>query len=273
MALNKKIIAYVSLVFIIIISAIVVAIFNNRQAPQKTTPQTLAVKNSDTNPDATIKNNGCKMPKRNDTKCSELAYQECKNNNMCYLKHGSCLTPPQSYIDTLAIIKDNCQTTGGEWDNGVMMYLNKFGGCKCPKGSKQMFPDDGFCKSSLLDVVKKKKLPEEFYRYYDQLHDGQKDFYQEPSEDKIVNDTAVDPLIVSLHSDYNNMDEAEYIACLYGGKVVGRVFLIDGYQIEFGSNTEEEAETLADKIENEPTVDFVMMDVVMSDDMEYQMLD
>lgn len=268
MVINKKIIALISLTFLFLIFVLLIINFDNNRVVTKTDSPKISQKN-DIEPKEISKNNNCKIPKRNNTKCSELSLEECKNNTQCYQRGKSCFTPPQSYIDTLGIIKENCEISNGQWSNSTQMYLNKFGVCECPADSKEMFPDDGFCGDPLLGIFKKKKLPEDFYKYYDVLHNRQNDFQKDSSSYKIINGVVVDLLTVSMNKDYANMDEAEYIACLFDGKVVGRVFLIDGYQIEFKNKTEEDAVMLADKIENEPTVDFVLIDVEMvSDDLE-----
>lgn len=263
----KKIIILISILIIIFISVLLIITARNNKASMKINSQTNNQNNNRHSVKKISKDNNCEIPKRNNTKCSELSYQECKNNDKCYSKGQSCLTPPQSYIDSLIIIKENCGLSGGEWNNSAsMFFLNEFGVCECSKDSKKMFPEDGFCETSISDLTKKKILPDDFYRYYEPLHNRQYKFYAERSENNIVGDVLIDPLIVSFHSDYFNLDEAEYIACLYGGIVVGQIDMISAYQIKFGSKSEEDARALKKEIGKELTVHFVMLDIKLKSD-------
>lgn len=265
MNLNKKVITLILITVIIFISAFLIVTVD--KASIKINSQNNNQNNNRNNIKKIIKDNNCEIPKRNNAKCSELSYQECENNDKCYTNRRSCLTPPQSYIDSLVIIKENCGSSGGEWDNSAsMFFLNNFGVCKCPKDSKKMFPEDGFCETSISDLTGRKILPDDFYRYFEPLYNMQYKFYTEPSENNVVGDVLINPLLVSFHSDYFNLDEAEYIACLYGGRVVGQIDMISAYQIEFGIKSKEDALILKEEITKELTVDFVSLDIKIKND-------
>jgi len=88
-----------------------------------------------------------------------------------------------------------------------------------------------------------------------------------PSPDKIVNDEfgneiAVNLVIISLKNGFVNDDEANRVAALVGGKIVGKVPLVDGYQVEINTVTLDELREAINILKSDVAVDFVLTEIV-----------
>ncbi|MFH1673378.1 MAG: S8 family serine peptidase [Pseudomonadota bacterium] len=90
-----------------------------------------------------------------------------------------------------------------------------------------------------------------------------------PAREDIVlnelgNKVVVNMLIISMNEEFDNIEEAQRVADLQSGLVVGQLPLIAGYQVKLNTKTLDELDAAVAIFEADPAVDFVMIDVAMA---------
>lgn len=293
--INKKLIIIALSCIFILVSGVVLILFINYHK-NKTVNNVNNSKNKNINANVKKintnslskfkKNENCVKPQRG-SQCSKLSLKECEKSNFCEIDGRSCvlnrlMIPPKSYFEGLEIAKKNCKISGGAWYDKAGTYNS--GLCECPyeeikvkrfsgEGYSTQFqykgeahPADGFCGTN-ADRIKMKpqevpKIVEILSRRHIEVSANRIGI----AIDDLGNKYAYNPIYIILNDDYNNFNEAEYIACLVGGEVVG--FLFSGrmpfdFQIKIPANTPEEAEEIQKIIEKEPTVMTTINDTVM----------
>lgn len=92
-----------------------------------------------------------------------------------------------------------------------------------------------------------------------------------PPENKIVSDElgnriSIDTLMVSLTAESDTREEAERLATLVSGEVVGRISLMNAWQIRISADSLEILEANATTLKAEPSVEFTLFDIEIKGD-------
>jgi hypothetical protein len=82
------------------------------------------------------------------------------------------------------------------------------------------------------------------------------DFIQDELGNKVVSSYVV----VAMHDANDNVAEASRVAGLVSGIVIGRLGIINGWQVSITADTMDALEAIADLLESDPAVDFVVID-------------
>lgn len=93
----------------------------------------------------------------------------------------------------------------------------------------------------------------------------------EPAKDKIVvdelgNRVAIDYLLVSLKEDSDTREEADRLAAMVSGIVVGRISMVNGWQIRVNVDSLEALEAVAETLRGESSVKYALIDTEVKND-------
>ncbi len=98
-----------------------------------------------------------------------------------------------------------------------------------------------------------------------------KTYVKTPAEDEVMldslgNEVAVNQMMIALKDEYNSYAEAERIAGLVGGRIIGQIPLISAYQLELDSNTLEELDAHAQLLRTDIAVKYAFKNIALSGD-------